>query len=98
MEGAVSLDEGVDNESRIVLHDACSNELCAILNKIVLNKFMNEYASEDGAIVRKHNKIREVLFTPMKVAKGPADAGPADAKEVGMYRYTVHIAVQAIMF
>ena len=62
MEGAVSLDEGVDNESRIVLHDACSNELCAILNKTVLNKFMNEYASEDGAIVRKHNQIHEVLF------------------------------------
>ena len=84
MEGAVSLDEGVDKESRIVLHDACRNELCAILNKTVLNKFMNEYASGDGAIVRKHNQIREVLFTPMKVAKGPADA-----KEVGMYRYTV---------
>ena len=84
LEVSVRANEGTHENSRIVHNNACSSELCAYLDGNILNQFMSEYACGRCSLIRKHNKVREALFTPMKVAKGPVSAD-----KVGTYRYTV---------
>ena len=84
LEVSVRANEGTHENSRIVHSNACNSELCAYLDGNILNQFMSEYACGRCSLIRKHNKVREALFTPMKVAKGPVSAD-----KVGTYRYTV---------